>query len=71
MPKSKSRGGKKQHRKRVQNRNKQIKDQENAFNKYKQDVFEKMMKDYEKQTIAANQSEESDDKIDGIDGPEI
>lgn len=72
MPKSKSRGGKKKHRKRVENRNKQIKDEHNKFSKYKQDVFDNMLKEYEKQAEGASQSSETFiDKVDGIDGPEI
>ena len=75
MPKSKSRGGKKKHRKRVENRNIEIKNEQNKMNKYKQEVFDNMLKEFEKQEktkVLANQSaEESTDKIDGIDGPEI
>lgn len=71
MPTSKNRGGKKKHRKRVQNRNQQVEAEKNRMNKYKQEVFEQMMKDYEKQVQAAQSQEQSSDKIDGIDGPEI
>lgn len=72
MPKSKGRGNKKQHRKRVENRNKKIKDAENLQKKYQKEVFEKMMKEYEKQAVMnQSKSDESSDKIDGIDGPII
>lgn len=71
MPKSKKRGGAKKHNKRVANRNAHIKDEKNKVNKHRQDVFENMMKEYEKQEMLNQSSIDSEDSIEGIDGPEI
>ena len=74
MPKSRNRGGKKQHLKRVKNRNKKIQDKKNAYSKYEKQMYDNMLKQYEKQMMSASQSQsttKSDNKIDGIDGPEL
>jgi hypothetical protein len=73
MPSSRKRGGKKAHNKRVQNRNKRIQDLKNKQSKYQQEMFEKMMKEYEAQLEMEKNKEEglNVDQIDGLDGPEL
>lgn len=80
MAKSKKRGGKKAHAKRVNKRNAERKIQENNARKQQQQAFDEIMKQYESQIQAQNTEEVLDvdgtvapniDQIEGIDGPEI
>jgi molybdenum-dependent DNA-binding transcriptional regulator ModE len=70
MPKSRVRGGKKAHRKRVQNRKNKIISERNRYNKYQQEIFEKLIEEQNKQQ---NKGENipNVDQIEGIDGPEL
>lgn len=79
MPKSRKRGGKgkksnKTHQKRVENRNKQISDQKNRYEKYQKEQFDKLLAEYEKQQKEKEKLSNDVpgvDQISGVDGPEI
>ena len=80
MAKSKTRGGKKAHSKRVNKRNAERKVQENNSRKEQQQAFDEIMKQYESQMQVQNTEDVLDvdgtiapniDQIEGIDGPEI
>lgn len=70
MPKSKNRGGKKAHKKRVKNRNKQISDLKNRQEKFQRAMYDQLIQQYESQTERENK-EEQEERIEGIDGPEL
>lgn len=70
MPKSKSRGGKKAHNKRVNNRNKQISDLKNRQQKFQREMYDQLMQQYEAQ-IEKEKDNKGEERIEGIDGPEL
>lgn len=74
MPTSKKRKGSKGHQKKVNNRNSLIKDNKRKVEKFQQEQFEDLLKQFEKQQQQQQDPKEEDPNIDqiaGIDGPEI
>ena len=79
MAKSRTRGGKKAHNKRVNKRNAERKIQQDNARKQQQEAFNEIMKQYESQMQMQNEDVlDTDgmvvpniDQIEGIDGPEI
>ena len=76
MAKSKVRGGKKAHSKRINKRNADRKITQDNARKEQQAAFNEIMKQYESQMSAGSLDNEGNvvldiDQIEGIDGPEI
>jgi len=73
MPKSKKRKGSKNHQRKVDNRNAGIKNAKRKQEKYQQEQFDALIKQYEKEQESKKVKTEVPDidQISGIDGPEI
>lgn len=73
MPKSKKRKGAKSHQRKVDNRNSVIKNTKRKQEKYQQEQFDALIKQYEKEQEGKKVKTEVPDidQIAGIDGPEI
>jgi hypothetical protein len=72
MPKSKNRKG---HKKKVNNRNSNIKNAQRQQEKYQKEQFDALVKQFEQQELDKKNLEKGDapdiDQVVGIDGPEI
>ena len=66
MPKSKNRGGAKAHKKRVNKRNAEIREQRRLYESKREEFLQQLIQQHEESKKLENQEEEGKDNIDDI-----